>query len=110
MKTGSRRRMLCVLTGLILLLSACGSGTAGQDAGKGTGQKTAGGVETALEIRTLQEFCGDAELDAWFASLDTNPPVRLEYWIYGYAPYSMEFTDQDLILRTARAMQARDPC
>ena len=56
--------------------------------------------------KTLREFCADKEVDAWFDGLDQNKPVKLEYWVYGEAPYSMEFTDEELITETARALQS----
>ena len=50
------------------------------------------------------EFCSDPELSEWFDSIEKEPPVKLEYTIYGMAPYSMEFTDQEQIMDAARAL------
>ena len=55
--------------------------------------------------RSLQDFCSDEELNAWFNSLENDPPVKLSYVIFGEAPVTMEFTDSDLIRRTAEALQ-----
>ena len=56
-------------------------------------------------IRSLQEFCDDDEVDAWFAQIKDEPPAKLTYWIYGEGPFSMEFTDEDLIMEAADALQ-----
>lgn len=53
----------------------------------------------------LREFCADADLDAWFDNIEENTPVRMYYTVYSIAPVEMEFTDRDLILRTAEALQ-----
>lgn len=55
--------------------------------------------------KSLQDFCDDEELNEWFKSLETDPPVKLTYIIYGEAPISMDFTDSDLIKQTAEALQ-----
>lgn len=56
-------------------------------------------------VVTLQEFCNDEELNAWFEESMDQVPVRMEYWIFGEAPYAMEFTDPDLIKAVIEALQ-----
>ena len=62
-------------------------------------------AEEQAEAQTLLEFCNDPELDEWFASLRENTPAKLDFWIYGEGPYDMVFTDPELILETADALQ-----
>ncbi len=50
------------------------------------------------------DFCNDSELTEWFDHLEENPPVKLEYTVFGEAPYEMTFTDMALILETAKAL------
>lgn len=65
-----------------------------------------GGSDTAgADGTSLREFCKDPEMDAWFEGLEENVPVQLDYWVYGEGPYNMIFTDRDLILKTARALE-----
>jgi hypothetical protein len=53
----------------------------------------------------LRQFCNDPVLDDWFNNLEKNTPVKLSYWVYGEAPIGMDFTDEELILSTAEALQ-----
>ena len=52
----------------------------------------------------LLQFCNDQELNEWFDSLETDFPESMEYWIFGEAPYAMEFTDPELIMAAAKAL------
>ena len=53
----------------------------------------------------LLQFCNDQELNEWFDSLETDFPESMEYWIFGEAPYAMEFTDPELIMAAAKALK-----
>ena len=53
----------------------------------------------------MRAFCDDPEVDAFFDHLSDNPPVHLDFWTYGEAPYNLEFDDPELMLQTARALE-----
>lgn len=53
----------------------------------------------------LLDFCNDPELNAWFEAAEEDLPVRLEYWVFGEAPYAMEFMDPELISETLNALK-----
>ncbi len=104
-----------VLSVTACMLMAAGDFSAGQqgapgslyDAWKAAVEDKENGKQQGNEeetVLTLQEFCADEELDEWFAHLDEDPPVKLECIMFGEAPYSMEFTDPELILDAARAI------
>ena len=98
--------VLAVSALLLSVLASCGreivelpepiSDTAGKPVS--TGKSTNGG-------KSLIEFCADEEVTAWFNSLDENPPVEMQYWVYGEGPYGMEFLDPELIMQTAKALK-----
>ena len=69
----------------------------------GTPEATKEEKEEAESV-PLIEFCNDEEVTDWFASIKDDPPVNLEYWVYGEGPYSIEVTDTDLILDAAEAL------
>lgn len=92
-----------------ICLSACGQGEggssgAGQGGASGTGPEQTG-IETTEQAKSLREFCGDAELDAWFDSIEENTPVSMTFIEYGEAPIAMDFTDRELILKAVAALQ-----
>lgn len=79
-----------------------GSGSSGQD---GASEEEAfSGTGSSADL-SLEEFCADEELSAWFDSLEQDTPVNLDYWIFGEAPEKFTTTDPDLILRTAYALR-----
>ncbi|MDO5477502.1 MAG: hypothetical protein Q4F43_10400, partial [Eubacteriales bacterium] len=94
-----RKILLAIVIAVIAVLGAGCSPRGSGGEGGGTGKPGAGSAQS------LQEFCGDGELNAWFDSITENPPVKMTYIIYGEGPISMEFTDPELIVRTAQALQ-----
>lgn len=60
---------------------------------------------TAQKELSLREFCSDEELDAWFDAIEENTPVKMQCIIYGEAPYALDFTERELILKTIEALQ-----
>lgn len=117
------KRMKCKHVLLMLLLTAflataCAAEqkepliTAG--GGRTAAHDTSGNTDTTSEPEekpsetdsmSLREFCDDPEVDAFFDNLADNQPVKLDYWVFGEAPYKMEFTDPALIQKTAAALQ-----
>ena len=87
-RTVFAKMTVCLLTGILLFRTAAVSGYAAEP-----------------ETQYLQDFCDDPELDAWFEDIEENVPAELDFWIYGEGPYDMVFTDPELILETARALQ-----
>lgn len=99
--------LLAVLIAAAVLAAGCGSKTEENPQGTKTGQETEGTGQAAGAVKdqSLTDFCADEELNTWFGSLDENTPVKMTYIIFGEAPIAMEFTDRDLILETAQALQ-----
>ncbi|MDO5456638.1 MAG: hypothetical protein Q4F25_06970, partial [Eubacteriales bacterium] len=94
-----RKILLAIVFAVIAVL---GAGCSPRGSG---GEEKKPGSSGAGSAQSLQEFCGDGELNAWFDSVTETPPVKMTYIIYGEGPISMEFTDPELIVRTAQALQ-----
>ena len=93
---------ICMGVLLVLLAGGCAAGPGGEES---SGTSSSHQVPAGDSRQPLRQFCGDAELDAWFDGLEENAPVKLTYIEFGMAPVSMEFTDSELILEAAGALQ-----
>ncbi len=103
------RKIIGVSAAVILAagLWACAGAAPGNDGTPET-EGTEEGRQTGSERRDtipLPQFCADEELNAWFDALNEHPPVKMDYIVYGYGPYSGEIKDPDLIMQTALALQ-----
>lgn len=76
------------------------------------GKNTSVSVETnessakaSDSVQTLPDFCADETLNAWFSNIEENPPVKMDYTLFGEDQFSLEVSDRELILKTVEALK-----